>query len=183
MSMSPATLLVFVSDKLACIKIVGRANFNSSMDFKALVNELLEKKFNCFVLDLAECVLMDSTFLGVLAGYGLQMRDAEKNGDGPHPIELMNPNPRIADLLENLGVLHLFRVISGPLPEMAGSTAGQTPVPAATPTREEVVSTCLEAHKLLMEIDPNNVPKFKEVTQFLSEDLKKIKRAGDCGCN
>jgi hypothetical protein len=33
-----------------------------------------------------------------------------------------------------------------------------------------------------MAIDPANVPKFKEVTQFLAEDLKKIKDAKDCGC-
>jgi len=179
--MSPATLLVYVSDKLACIKIVGRANFNSSMDFKTLVNELLEKKFNCFVLDLAECVLMDSTFLGVLAGFGLQMRNGQTDGPETNPIELMNPNPRIADLLENLGVLHLFRVVSGPLPELTAA-AGQTTVAAATASREEFVSTCLEAHKTLMAIDPANVPKFKEVTQFLAEDLKKIKDAKDCGC-
>ena len=44
-----------------------------------------------------------------------------------------------------------------------------------TPTREEVTRTCLEAHKLLMEIDPDNVSKFKEVTQFLANDLKRMK--------
>jgi anti-anti-sigma factor len=182
MSTSSATLLVFVSDKLACIKIVGRANFNSSMDFKTLVNELLEKKFNCLVLDLAECMLMDSTFLGVLAGYGLQMRNGQSNGIGRNPIELMNPNPRIADLLDNLGVLHLFHVVNGPLPELSRATAAPAPVPAVTATRAEVVSTCLEAHKLLMALDPANVPKFKEVALFLAEDLKKLKADADCGC-
>jgi hypothetical protein len=33
----------------------------------------------------------------------------------------------------------------------------------------------LEAHQTLMAIDPRNVSKFKEVTAFLAEDLKRLK--------
>ncbi|MDB6032217.1 MAG: Anti-sigma-factor antagonist, partial [Verrucomicrobiales bacterium] len=38
----------------------------------------------------------------------------------------------------------------------------------------EISRTCLEAHKTLMEINPANISKFKDVTQFLAEDLKKM---------
>src|ERR1700733_7096727 len=106
MTTNAAKLLVFVSGQLACVKILGRANFTSSIDFKTLLNELIEKGFTCFVVDLSECVLMDSTFLGVIAGFGLRMKDGEA---GKWSIELLNPNVRIADLLQNLGVLHLFQ--------------------------------------------------------------------------
>lgn len=37
----------------------------------------------------------------------------------------------------------------------------------------EITRTCLPAHKLLMEIQPKNVAKFKDVAQFLAEDLKR----------
>src|SRR5579885_1861103 len=106
MSTATAKLLVFASDQFACIKIAGRANFTSSIDFKTLVQELSEKSVKRFVLDLKECVLMDSTFLGVLAGFGLKMNGAQ-NGQSNgqvQSIELMDPNPRISELLENLGV-------------------------------------------------------------------------------
>jgi len=43
----------------------------------------------------------------------------------------------------------------------------------AGPTRLETSRTCLEAHETLMKINPDNVPKFKDVTQFFAEDLKK----------
>ena len=66
-------MLVSIGEKCACIRIAGRANFTSSIDFKTLVNELLQKRFTYFVLDLRECTLMDSTFLGVLAGFGLRV--------------------------------------------------------------------------------------------------------------
>jgi len=164
-----SNLLVWVGDRDACIRISGRASFNSSLDFKTLVNGLSQKGFSHFVLDLSDCLLMDSTFLGVLAGIGLKF-DATRNGD-TH-LELLNPNPRILDLLENLGVGHLFKVLKGAEP----ATEKMSPVePANGPAdRKEVSRTCLEAHKTLMEVNPANIPKFKDVAQFLAEDLKKM---------
>ena len=172
MSTPAAKLLVLVGEKFACIRIVGRANFTSSIDFRMLVNGLLQKGYRHFVLDLSECVLMDSTFLGVLAGFGLKMGGTPP-GQGDEAIELSNPNARLTELLENLGVLHLFKVREGPLilPEDA-ETRIHTP---ANPTREEMTRACIEAHQTLMRINPENVSRFKEVTQFMAEDLKKLK--------
>ena len=164
--------MVFVSGQLACVRIVGRANFTSSIEFKALLNELIDKGYRCFVLDLADCALMDSTFLGVLAGFGLRLSPAPNGPNGNTGIELLNPTPRISELLENLGILHLFHVVAGPTPVPAEALA----TPAASvpaPTHEEVTRTCLEAHQLLMSVSPANVPKFKDVAEFLAEDLRK----------
>ena len=166
-----------MSDRLAVIRIIGRANFTSSIDFKLLINDLFEKGCTCFVLDLSECLLMDSTFLGVLAGFGLKMMIVPPPHADAAPdagaIELLNPNTRIAELLENLGVIHLFKIRIGTL-DLPKEVAAHTPA-QANPTREEVSRNCLEAHRILMDISPGNVPRFKEVTQFLAEDLKKSK--------
>jgi anti-anti-sigma regulatory factor len=164
-------MLVLAGEHFACVKIIGRANFTSSIDFKTLIGELRQKEYTYFVLDLSECALMDSTFLGVLAGFGLKLSGANK--PGASPIELLNPNPRISELLENLGVIHLFKVTEGAsqLPD------GVEPctVAATAPNREQVTEACLEAHRTLMELNPANVTRFKDVTQFLAEDLKKLK--------
>src|ERR1051326_8616003 len=93
-------LVVSVGDKNAWIRISGRASFNSSVDFKLLVNNLSQKGFSRFVLDLTDCPLMDSTFLGVLAGLGLKF-GAARNGNAHPSLELLHPNARILDLLEN----------------------------------------------------------------------------------
>jgi len=132
-------------------------------------SELRQKGYRYFVLDLSECLLMDSTFLGVLTGFGLKMGPVE---NGENVIELFNANPRITELLENLGVLHLFRVKHGrvAVPDCIERT--HTPINAS---REEVTRACLEAHETLMNINPENVSRFKEVTQFLAEDLKRLK--------
>jgi anti-anti-sigma regulatory factor len=166
-------MMVSVGDRSAFVQINGRANFTSSVDFKSLLDQLLQKGFTCFILDLTQCVLMDSTFLGVLAGFGLKFNSpqADKVDRG---IQLFNPNSRIAELLENLGVLHLFKVVEGD----CNAPGGATEVQNTNASREQVTGTCLDAHKTLMNINPENVTRFKDVTAFLAEDLKRMKAAG-----
>jgi anti-sigma B factor antagonist len=168
-----ATLLVCVGKDFACVKVSGRANFNLSIDFKTVLSELHRKGFNHFYIDLSECALMDSTFLGVLTGFGMSMTQPNGNGGG-HPVELLGVTPRVNELLENLGVLQLFIVCLGGLPD-SGEVASSAPAPL-NPSRVEVTRTCLEAHKKLMEANPDNVARFKEVTKFLAEDLKKLEQ-------
>jgi anti-anti-sigma regulatory factor len=172
MSTPAARMLVWAGEKCACVRIIGRANFTSSVDFRTLISDLRDKGCNYFLLDLAECALMDSTFLGVLAGFGLKLSTA--NGDhGPHGIELLNPNARITELLDTLGVLHLFKLTQGPLP--LPEQVEPRPHEPSSPTREEVTRTCIEAHQILSDLSPANAAKFKDVAQFLAEGLKKSK--------
>src|SRR5260370_9144362 len=107
-----SNLSVWVGDKVVCIKIAGRANFTASVDFRTLVYGLAQRCQFRFVLDLSECQLMDSTFLGVLAGIGLKLSSV-RNGNSLPSIELFNPNARIVELLDNLGVSHLFPILQG----------------------------------------------------------------------
>jgi anti-anti-sigma factor len=173
MSNVSAKLSVLVGRNFSCVKIAGRANFMSSPDFKTLLTELSQKGYNRFIVDLSECVLMDSTFLGVLAGFGLKTNSGCTTGKCE--VELANPSPRIFELLDNLGVLPLFKVTTGPvqLPDDAKATA---PDPV-NPTQAQITRTCLEAHQTLMAVNPDNVARFKDVTQFLAEDLKNLEKS------
>ena len=168
-----AKLLVLVGKRFACVKITGRANFNSSLDFQTLVTELVAKGFCCFVIELSECVLMDSTFLGVLAGFGLKTRGDGADADNAR-VTLLNPNSRVTELLENLGVIELFQIRQGELAPPEALDASTPKVGRAS--REDLTRACLEAHETLMAINPENVARFKDVTKFLAEDLKKLGR-------
>jgi anti-sigma B factor antagonist len=171
MSMPSVNLSVLVGKNFACVKISGRANFSSSPDFKTLLLELIQKGYTHFIIDLSECVLMDSTFLGTLAQFGLKL-----NGPGGSPpgIELLNCNTRVTELLENLGALHLFKTFSGALnlPEGVKSCTPES----IHPTHEQITRTCLEAHQTLMAVNPENKVRFKDVTQFLAEDLSNLEK-------
>ena len=168
----PVSLMVAVLEQTICIKIAGRGIFTASLDFKKLVFELSARGYSRFVLDLSECMIMDSTFLGVLAGIGLKF--AGNNGDQTgHAVELLNPNERIRDLLENLGVAHLFKIVEAKMP-VANEQFEEVHADGPQPSRAEVTRNCLEAHRLLMSLNPENVGKFKDCTQFLAEDLKRL---------
>ncbi len=163
--------MVAVAGPVAWIQISGRANFAASVDFKTLITELHRTGHQRFELDLTECMLMDSTFLGVLAGFGIRFR-AVRDGDVPVTFELVNPNARVTELLASLGVAHLFK-LSQRAPTAPAEAVVET-VLSTTPPAETLTRTCLEAHQTLMEIEPKNIPKFKDVAQFFAEDLKKL---------
>ena len=61
-------LSVAVLAETAVIKVKGRANAALSVQFKSLAAELRDTGRKNLVVDLGECEMMDSTFLGVLAG-------------------------------------------------------------------------------------------------------------------
>ena len=163
---------VLVGKNFACVRISGRANFCSSPDFKTLLGELAQKGYGHFIIDLTECVLMDSTFLGTLAQFGLKLNSANKNA--PPGIELLNANARVTELLENLGTLTLFKTTAGKL-ELPLDVKTCTPE-SIHPTHEQIARTSLEAHQALMGMNPENVARFKDVTQFLAEDLANIQK-------
>jgi anti-sigma B factor antagonist len=167
MSMPSASLMVGLFDRCVCIKVSGKASFACGMDLKTVVGRLSTQGYDHFALDLRECPMMDSTFLGVLSGVGLQFVTPSNQ------VCLVNPPPRIRELLDGLGVSHLFRFLE----KEPATEAGFTPVCKEEPTRVEITRTCLEAHKLLMALNPENVCRFKDVALFLAEDLKKQEAA------
>jgi anti-sigma B factor antagonist len=169
-----ANLTVLVGQRFACVKITGRATFNASISFKTLLHELQQQGYPYIVLELSECALMDSTFLGVLAGFGLKA-NAQPAGGAVYAIELRNVNERLTELLENLGVLHLFRTTQGALP--AGEPVTASARAPGEPSHEELTRASLEAHQTLMDLNPENVARFKDVVKFLAEDLKKLRQA------
>src|SRR5580692_11369457 len=144
MNESSARLMVAVLDQVVCIKINGRADFTLSKDSEKLIRELWDRGYRRFVIELRDCVMMDSTYLGMLSGVALKFADA---GHAPDfPLELFNPSPRIAEVLESLGVAHLFKITECP----DFFTVNFEPRPQAAPaSKAEVTRNCLEAHKTL----------------------------------
>jgi anti-anti-sigma regulatory factor len=171
--MSSANLSVLIGKNFACIKVCGRANFACSPDFKAVLNGLEQKGFRHFIIELSECVLMDSTFLGVLSGFGMKLNP--KGAPAESGVELRNASARVTEVLDNLGAAHLFRATQGPL-QLPADLTTSTPE-SKNPSHEEITRTCLEAHQTLMAMNPENVARFKDVAQFLAEDLKSLEKA------
>jgi|SRR6185503_12084940 len=169
MSATPVSLEVWVDEQFVCVKIAGRAGCACSVDFRTLLLGLRDKGHKRFILDLTKCQLMDSTFLGVLAGLGIRFSEAPE-GSPAAAIELLNPSSRISGLLENLGVSENFKVLNGT--SVQTDNLKQVDCPASNPCHEDLQRTSLEAHQLLIDLNPKNAPKFKDVCKYLEEDLK-----------
>ena len=174
-------ILVARSADLGFIKVVGRGSFQNSGCLKAFYQQLLKEGVRRFVVDLEACTYLDSTFLGILLGLGLKLKEA-----GPGLLHILNASPRNLELLRNLGLDRLISIEGGGGSSNStrsisnGSGAGLLnglredrleEMPCPVPTKAEAAPTILEAHVNLMEFDPRNVPKFKDVVEFLREDL------------
>lgn len=162
-------ILICTEDRRACFRLRGRADVSISVGFKEILLELFQQAFNHFELELSECQIMDSTFLGVLCNFAKKCESA----DPPSRPILFNPNERITELLTCLGVDQMFDFQHGTSPDTSGCVEAVPNSPA--PTREQLTTTSLEAHQTLMSLNPDNIPKFKDLMDFLAEDLKKDK--------
>ena len=170
MGVTPAKLYVADLGERAVVRITGRANCLSSVSFKRVINSLIERGRRVFTLDLSDCQLMDSTFLGVLVGLNRTLGQAVPDGG----FSLYKPTETVRVLLDNLGILELFSTA-----ESLGQEEAAEPVEAGEASdKTELTHTSLEAHRNLMDANPENEAKFKEVTRFLAEDLKRQKAAG-----
>jgi anti-sigma B factor antagonist len=174
MSQSPSKLMVAVFDRLVCIKIDGRADFTSSLDLKKLLTELWQRGYTHFVFDVCQCKMMDSTFLGMLAGVALNISNGH-DPDEAHRLKLLNPCASLCNVLENLGIAHLFKILENSQP-LTDKYEPLSKMESSTPV--ELARTCLDAHLILMSMKPENVAKFKDVAQFMAEDVKRLEISG-----
>jgi len=150
------------------IRIVGRAAVEGARDFKALVERLKGQGAGQICLDLSGCLLMDSTFSGVLAQLATAANQARGQGQCP-TIMLYCPNARVVDLLDSLGVLPLVGVLEeAPMP---GDFSGHEPGPDSG-DKVETAECCLEAHRILMTLRPENVGRFSELTRMLEQQIQ-----------
>ena len=151
----------------AIIKIAGRAAAESARDFQQLIQRLQGDGITRFALDLTGCLLMDSTFSGVLAGLATEMGPTP--GDDWQHFTIVGANARVLDLLDNLGVLPLVDVLEECVAKN-DLAAGQE-IALGQHSKTEMASCCLEAHRLLMKLKPENAAKFRTVTEILEQQL------------
>jgi len=172
MKASGTNLSVWSEERIACVKVAGRANFSASLSFKEVMLHLQDQGHDRVVIDLTECPIMDSTFVGVLAGLRRRARDGASKHSRPD-IEILNPNQRVTDLLDNLGIANLFTIHRGEAPEHTCAPSFEEDTQTSLVRRHELSQTCLEAHRTLMELNERNVSKFKDVTRFLEEEVRR----------
>jgi anti-anti-sigma factor len=158
---TPANVSAGCFDQDVWIRIEGRGNFQSSGSIRKFVQAMIQRGRRQFVVDLAACDHMDSTFMGTLTGISQNLRDL-----GQGSLTVINVAPRNVDLMENLGLNFLFGV------EAAGPTLRRPleeemklmPLPLDVHADKDII---LAAHEALIAANPSNAERFKDVLDYL----------------
>lgn len=151
------------------VRVEGKGSFLNSSGLKEFAREMINRGHREFVIDLANCPVMDSTFMGTMAGIALRLREI-----GQGTLRVIHLNDRNGDLLSNLGLDQLFVIGMDDLPVANEGDAQTAPIETSGSTgsdRVEQAQTMLEAHEALVEASPENLTKFKDVLEYLKQDL------------
>jgi anti-anti-sigma regulatory factor len=147
------------------VRVEGKGSFLNSTGLKEFAKEMVNRGYREFAVDLKNCPVMDSTFMGTLAGVALRLREL-----GQGHLRVINLNERNQDLLGNLGLDQLFTMGVG-VEESGAMEPVQQPLPATAADKQEQARTMLEAHEAVVEANPENAAKFKDVLEYLKQDL------------
>jgi hypothetical protein len=108
--------------------------------------------------------MMDSTFMGTMAGVALRLKEL-----GQGHLHVVHCGIRSRDLLSGLGLDQIFNIHSNGSAAPACQSLGE-PAPPSDEKKEQA-QTMLEAHEALCQASPENFLRFKDVLDYLKQDL------------
>lgn len=166
---------VLVKGKTAIALVYGRGSFKTSPSLKDFGTGVFEQGCNKLVIDLGHCVGMDSTFMGVIAGICCKFR----RRDGAEVV-VARASDKLYKLMSTLGLNRLLTISSGDDSGVVDARKGVEvkPLEAQERSETEYAELMLEAHELLVEVDPGNQPRFKDVVSYLRDDLMQRRSTG-----
>ena len=162
-----SSIQVGVNGDAVWVKVEGKGSFLNSGNLKEFTREMVNRGYREFVVDLEKCAMMDSTFMGTMAGVALRLKEL---GHGHHHV--IRCGERSRDLLTGLGLDQIFSIHAN------GAAAPQCELlqrePAAGSPEEkkqENARQMLDAHQALCDAAPQNLSRFKDVLDYLKQDL------------
>ena len=165
-----SSIQVGVNGSVVWVRVAGRGSFLNSGSLKEFAREMVNRGYREFVFDLEECVMMDSTFMGTMAGMALRLKEL---GEGS--LHVIHCGERSRELLSGLGLDQIFDIqvdgAEAPQCEALTETIGD-PAEKSTAAKREQVGTMIEAHEALCQAAPKNLTRFKDVLEYLKQDLQ-----------
>jgi len=165
-----SSIQVGVNGPSVWVRVAGRGSFLNSGSLKEFAREMVNRGFRDFVFDLQDCVMMDSTFMGTMAGMALRLKEL-----GQGHVRVIHCGERSQELLSGLGLDQIFDIQSNgataPRCEALSQTVGSPPE-TSPETKREQAGTMLEAHEALCQAAPENLTRFKDVLEYLKHDLQ-----------
>jgi anti-anti-sigma regulatory factor len=157
-----SSIQVGVNGPVVWVRVTGRGSFLESGSLKEFGREMVNRGYREFVFDLQDCAMMDSTFMGTMAGMALRLKEL-----GQGHLRVIHCGERSRDLLSGLGLDQIFDI------QANGATAPECEdLEKTEDAKREQAATMLEAHEALCEAQPENLTRFKDVLEYLKQDLR-----------
>jgi anti-sigma B factor antagonist len=162
-----SSIQVGVNGPTVWVKVEGKGSFLNSGNLKEFAREMLDRGYREFVIDLADCAMMDSTFMGTMASVALRLKEL-----GRGHLHVVHCRNRSRELLSGLGLDQIFDIHTNgaTVPECEELERGSTEQSRKN-KKQEQAQTMLEAHEALCEAAPENLFRFKDVLDYLKQDL------------
>ena len=159
---APSAILVGVAGRTVWVRVEGKGSFQNATGLKQFGKEMTNRGYRQFVFDLKQCPVMDSTFMGTLTSIAMHLREL-----GSGQLSLVNLNERNRDLLSNLGLDRFFNMGD----EAPADAPAHAPLPALAEDKQTRAETMIAAHEAVVAANPANEAKFKDVLDYLKQDL------------
>ena len=160
------TFLVSAYSDPVIVQIHGKANYLNCNSFREFIEKIVDEGNGHVVLDFKQCTGMDSTFLGILTGTALKLRQQSPAGI----LILCNLSERNHDLVYNLG-LHNLLTIDEDVLEVVDDLKREQ-FSALRNIEVSDAKEILKAHENLVKADEENVAKFQDVIAFLKNQAE-----------
>ena len=166
-------LYACLNEEACCVRVLGRGSFKVSSNLKAFLERAIDQEgIRSVQVDLRECVGMDSTFMGVLAGLSGRL--------GRKQVEflLVNLDKKNLQLLQTLGIDKVLKYQTLEETEascVCGIKGSAVDLSEPEEGKLETAETMLKAHQTLADLNEENIDRFKNVISFLEQDVRKLK--------
>ena len=163
-----SSIQVGVNGPAVWVRLEGKGSFLNSGSLKEFAQEMVNRGYREFIVDLQNCAMMDSTFMGTLAGVALRLKEL---GDGH--LHVVHCGTRSRELLSGLGLDQIFSIHNEEMsaaPDCSDLNGDESANNSSQQKREQA-QTMLDAHEALCEAAPENFTRFKDVLDYLKQDL------------
>lgn len=159
-----SSIQVGVNGPAVWVKVEGKGSFLNSGNLKEFAQEMVNRGYREFIVDLENCAMMDSTFMGTMAGLALRLKEL-----GHGHLHVVHCGTRSHELLTGLGLDQIFDIHrNGAAAPECEQLEDEAKLAAQ---KRETTKTMLEAHEALCKASPENFFRFKDVLDYLKQDL------------
>ena len=156
---------ILISDKADhyLLKLVGDVRLTLSGTLNRYMEVLFgQNQVQSVVVDMLDADGVDSTTLGLIAKLGLHCRECYHMN-----VKLFCKNPSIIRTLECMGFDEIIDIFQQSPNDLDAELRSLDEVPTAV---DEVRKQVLEAHKLLLKLNPKNSAEFTDLINALESD-------------